>query len=70
MAKAFSRIDAQSERQSDQALKLIKNAIILCQLPPGTSFSEAELSGRFGLARAATRAALMRLAEVGCFSHW
>jgi DNA-binding GntR family transcriptional regulator len=65
MAKAFSRIDAQSERQSDQALKLIKNAIILCHLPPGTSFSEAELSGRFGLARAATRAALMRLAEVG-----
>ncbi len=65
MAKAFSRSDAQSERQSDQALRLIKNAIILCHLPPGTSFSEAELSGRFGLARAATRAALMRLAEVG-----
>jgi DNA-binding GntR family transcriptional regulator len=52
-------------RQSDQAFEQIKNEIILCRLAPGAHFSEAELSLKFGLARAATRAALMRLAEVG-----
>jgi DNA-binding GntR family transcriptional regulator len=52
------------ERQSDQAFERIKRQIILCRLAPGTHFSEAELSTKFGLARAATRAALMRLAEV------
>jgi DNA-binding GntR family transcriptional regulator len=53
-----------SPRQSDQAYALIKGEIIQCRLAPGTRFSEHELSERFGLARAATRAALMRLAEV------
>lgn len=63
MAAAFSE-RADTQRQSDQAFERIKSAIILCQLPPGAHFSEAEISSRFGLARAATRAALMRLAEV------
>jgi DNA-binding GntR family transcriptional regulator len=52
-------------RQSDQAFEQIKNEIILCRLAPGAHFSEAELSLKFGLARAATRAALTRLAEAG-----
>jgi DNA-binding GntR family transcriptional regulator len=63
MATAFSE-STDGQRQSDQAFERIKGAIILCQLAPGAHFSEAELSSRFGLARAATRAALMRLAEV------
>jgi DNA-binding GntR family transcriptional regulator len=64
MATAFSEGEPASRRQSDQAFEKIKNEIILCRLPPGARFSEGELSERFGLARAATRAALMRLAEV------
>lgn len=54
-----------ASRQSDLAFDRIKTEIILCQLVPGAHFSEAELSLKFGLARAATRAALMRLAETG-----
>jgi DNA-binding GntR family transcriptional regulator len=54
----------ENTRQSDQAFERIKDEIILCRLAPGAHFSEAELSIKFGLARAATRAALMRLTEV------
>jgi DNA-binding GntR family transcriptional regulator len=53
-----------STRQSDQAFTLLKNEIVKCRLAPGAHFSEAELSQRYGLARAATRAALVRLADV------
>ncbi|MCE2890827.1 MAG: GntR family transcriptional regulator [Hyphomonadaceae bacterium] len=52
-------------RQSDQALARLKSEIISCRLAPGAHFSEVELSNRYGLARAATRAALTRLAEMG-----
>ncbi len=52
-----------TQRQSDQAFDRIKSEIILCRLAPGTHFSEAELSTRLGLGRAATRAALTRLAD-------
>lgn len=62
---ALSESSSATARQSDQAFLRIKNDIITCALAPGERFSEAELSLRFGLARAATRAALMRLAEVG-----
>jgi DNA-binding GntR family transcriptional regulator len=54
----------ENARQSDQAFELIKDEIILCRLAPGAHFSEAEVSIRYGLARAATRAALMRLTQV------
>lgn len=64
MATVFSESDTNSQRQSDSAFERIKAEIILCRLAPGAHFSEAELSHRFGFARAATRAALMRLAEV------
>jgi len=64
MAIAFSKAEAPSQRQSDQAFDAIKNEIILCRLAPGARFSEAELSDRYSFGRAATRAALMRLAEV------
>lgn len=51
-------------RQSDAAFAVLMSAIIACRLPPGSSFSEASLSLRFGLAKAATRSALTRLAEL------
>lgn len=50
-------------RQSDTAFALLKGEIVSCRLPPGSSFSEAAVALRLGLARAATRAALTRLAE-------
>jgi len=64
MATSNSQADPASQRQSDQAFARLKSEIILCRLAPGARFSEGELSERFGLARAATRAALMRLAQV------
>jgi DNA-binding GntR family transcriptional regulator len=53
-----------STRQSDAAFAMLKSEIIACRLAPGSSFSEAALSLRFGLAKAAARSALMRLAEL------
>jgi DNA-binding GntR family transcriptional regulator len=50
-------------RQSDAAFAMLKDEIVACRLVPGSSFSEAALSLKFGLPRAATRAALIRLAE-------
>jgi DNA-binding GntR family transcriptional regulator len=55
---------AESTRQSDAAFAMLKTEIIACRLAPGSSFSEAALSMRFGLAKAATRSALTRLAEL------
>jgi DNA-binding GntR family transcriptional regulator len=55
---------ADSTRQSDAAFAMLKTEIIACRLAPGSSFSEAALSMRFGLAKAATRSALTRLAEL------
>ncbi len=55
---------ADSTRQSDTAFAMLKTEVIACRLAPGSSFSEAALSLRFGLAKAATRSALTRLAEL------
>jgi DNA-binding GntR family transcriptional regulator len=52
-------------RQSDEAFALLKSEIVACRLAPGSNFSEAGLSLQFGLAKAAARAALTRLAELG-----
>lgn len=54
-----------SPRQSDEAFALLKSEIVACRLAPGSNFSEASLSLQFGLAKAAARAALTRLAELG-----
>ena len=54
-----------SPRQSDEAFVLLKSEIVACRLAPGSSFSEASLSLQFGLPKAAARAALTRLAELG-----
>ena len=54
-----------SPRQSDEAFVLLKSEIVACRLAPGSNFSEASLSLQFGLLKAAARAALTRLAELG-----
>jgi DNA-binding GntR family transcriptional regulator len=53
-----------STRQSDAAFAMLKAEIVSCRLAPGSTFSEAALSLRFGLAKAAARSALTRLAEL------
>jgi DNA-binding GntR family transcriptional regulator len=65
MNPAINDASNSGTRQSDHAFEMIKNEIILCRLAPGSHFSEAELSLKFALARAATRAALTRLEHVG-----
>lgn len=52
-------------RQSDEAYNAIRRAILRCELAPGSLVSEADLAGRYGLRRAATRVALERLSVVG-----
>jgi DNA-binding GntR family transcriptional regulator len=52
-------------RQSDAAFDAVHRAIVRCELMPGVHVSEAEIETRFGLKRAATRAALERLAAKG-----
>lgn len=52
-------------RQSDEAFEAIRQAILRCELVPGALVSEADLAGRFGLRRAATRVALERLSMIG-----
>ena len=52
-------------RQSDGAYEAISRAIVRCDLAPGTTVSESELAGRFGLKTAAARAAVARLSVVG-----
>ncbi|MDF2462140.1 MAG: transcriptional regulator, GntR family [Ramlibacter sp.] len=54
-----------SERQSDLAFQSIRRAIVRCELAPGRTVSEAEIEEHFKLKRAATRAALDRLATHG-----
>ncbi|MGE0211738.1 MAG: GntR family transcriptional regulator [Parvibaculaceae bacterium] len=48
-------------RQSDKAFERLHRAIIRCELMPGVVVPEAELARRFGLGRAAARAAADRL---------
>lgn len=59
------RVADATGRQSDAAFTRIKSAIVACRLAPGSTFSEVALSARFGLGRAAARAALTRLAQLG-----
>lgn len=55
-------------RQSDQAFALIHRAIVHCELKPGETITEANLAERFGLKRAAARAAVDRLSVMGLLS--
>jgi DNA-binding GntR family transcriptional regulator len=50
------------------AEKRLREAILWCELEPGSVVSEASLVDRFGLGRAAVRAGLARLAATGLVS--
>lgn len=52
-------------RQSDFAFEAIYQAIVRCEIMPGAVISEIELSNKFGVGRAAARAAVDRLTLVG-----
>ncbi len=55
-------------QKSDQAEVRLREAVLWCELAPGATATEVELAERFGLGRAATRAALAKLSAVG-FVH-
>jgi DNA-binding GntR family transcriptional regulator len=54
-----------AEPKAAFALKRLRRALIECELRPGAQCSEPEIAGRFGLGRAAIRAALTTLAGEG-----
>jgi DNA-binding GntR family transcriptional regulator len=56
-----SEIEAPQEPFSELAYRLIKRAVIRCDLEPGQQVSEEQLAERFQLGRAAVRPALKRL---------
>jgi DNA-binding GntR family transcriptional regulator len=51
------------DRLIDVAYRRVRHGIISCEFEPGCKVTEAQLALRLGLGRAATRAALMRLAQ-------
>ena len=54
-----------AEPKAAFAVKRLRRALIDCELRPGDQCSEPEIAGRFGLGRAAIRAALTTLAGEG-----
>jgi DNA-binding GntR family transcriptional regulator len=64
MTNAIARdttIEPSPESSSELAYRLIKRAVIRCDLEPGQQVSEEQLAERFQLGRAAVRPALKRL---------
>lgn len=59
--KVLMKEDGRTVRQSDLAFQTIHQAIVRCDLVPGTIVTEQQLAERYGLKRAATRMALERL---------
>lgn len=55
----------QPRHKADLAEERLRLAVLHCQLAPGATAPEAELAERFGLGRAATRAALAKLSAQG-----
>ncbi|MFQ5651743.1 MAG: GntR family transcriptional regulator [bacterium] len=55
----------QKRSLADQAYQRIEEMIVTLQLPPGSHFSEGELSERLGIGRTPIREALQRLAAAG-----
>lgn len=51
--------------QGEQAYRQLRRMIVDCELPPGSSVSEPELTQLLGLGKAAVRAALLRLSHDG-----
>ncbi len=52
------------QQKTDFAESRLYQAVISCELRPGTSSTEAELADRFGIGRAAVRVALARLSAL------
>lgn len=53
------------ETLADAAYQRTKNDIIGCELPPGSSLTEAQLAARYQVGKAPIRAALSRLSQEG-----
>lgn len=55
----------QCDRLIDLAYARLRREVIRCEILPGVEVSEAQLAERYGLGKAAARAALMRLVQDG-----
>lgn len=55
----------QPQQKTEFAEERLTQAILWCEIAPGATATEVELAERFGLGRAATRAALARLSAFG-----
>jgi DNA-binding GntR family transcriptional regulator len=64
----FAHPALQPEGKNAFAFKRLKHALIACELAPADAVSEADISERFGLGRAAVRNALARLEVEGFVS--
>ncbi len=53
---------------AEKAYKIVEEMIVTLELPPGSAFSEAELSERIGIGRTPLREALQRLINDGLVS--
>ena len=53
----------QPRQMNDFAEERLRVAILWCELEPGETVTEAEIAERFGVGRAAARAALERLGD-------
>jgi len=56
---------AEAKPMSEVAFALIKRDIVRCGIAPGSRVTEGQLAERYGLGRAAVRAALSRLYQAG-----
>jgi DNA-binding GntR family transcriptional regulator len=54
---------AQSESLADQAYSIVEQMIVSLELPPGSVFSEGQLSEQIGIGRTPLREALQKLAH-------
>lgn len=51
-----------------QLLRILRDAVVRGDLPPGTTLSEAEIARRFGVSRQPVREAFIKLQEAGLLS--
>ena len=63
--KTVRTTGAETPQQSDAAHRILRRAIIECDLPPGAEVSQASIERSFQLGKASLRSALTRLQQEG-----
>lgn len=65
LASSRTSVRPQCDRLIDLTYARLRREVIRCEILPGAEVSEAQLAVRYGLGKAAARAALMRLVQDG-----